>query len=112
MFLPRRCDFEVVEGRGIPTKEQSAVSSRGEASRTLGSGEGSSPTSYAKLHPGPGQPREQAASHQRARIHAAMIELVAERGYGAVTVRDRDTTEQVRIPIDRVAEEIAGRLRR
>ncbi len=31
---------------------------------------------------------------------------------GAVTVRDRDTTEQVRVPIDRVAEEIAGRLRR
>ena len=31
---------------------------------------------------------------------------------GAVTVRDRDTTEQVRVPIDRVVEEIAGRLRR
>ena len=31
---------------------------------------------------------------------------------GAVTVRDRDTTEQVRVPIDRIAEEIAGRLRR
>src|ERR1039458_5809339 len=88
MFLPRRCDFEVVEGRGIPTKEQSAVSSRGEGSRTLGSGEGSSPTSYAKLHPGPGWAREQAASHQRARIYAAMIELVSERGYGAVTVRE------------------------
>jgi AcrR family transcriptional regulator len=43
---------------------------------------------YAKLHPGPGWPREQAASHQRARIYAAMIELVSERGYGAVTVRE------------------------
>ena len=64
------------------------MSSRGEASRTLGSCEGSSRTCYSKLHPGPGQPREQAASHQRARIHAAMIELVAERGYGAVTVRE------------------------
>jgi glycyl-tRNA synthetase len=31
---------------------------------------------------------------------------------GAVTVRDRDTTEQVRVPITGVAEEIAGRLRR
>jgi len=31
---------------------------------------------------------------------------------GAVTVRDRDTTEQVRVPIDGVAEELAGRLRR
>jgi AcrR family transcriptional regulator len=48
----------------------------------------SSPASYAKLHPGPGWPREQAASHQRARIYAAMIELVSERGYGAVTVRE------------------------
>jgi AcrR family transcriptional regulator len=48
----------------------------------------SSQASYAKLHPGPGWPREQAASHQRARIHAAMIELVSERGYGAVTVRE------------------------
>ncbi|HUI05214.1 MAG TPA: glycine--tRNA ligase, partial [Acidimicrobiales bacterium] len=28
----------------------------------------------------------------------------------AVTIRDRDTTEQVRVPIDRVAEEIGGRL--
>jgi AcrR family transcriptional regulator len=48
----------------------------------------SSPRLYPKLHPGPGWPREQAASHQRARIHAAMIELVSERGYGAVTVRE------------------------
>ncbi len=30
----------------------------------------------------------------------------------SVTVRDRDTTEQVRVPIDGVAEEIARRLRR
>jgi AcrR family transcriptional regulator len=58
------------------------------SSGTPGSVDSSSPTSYAKLHPGPGQPREQAASHQRARIHAAMIELVTERGYGAVTVRE------------------------
>ncbi len=31
---------------------------------------------------------------------------------GAVTVRDRDTTEQMRVPIDGLAEEIARRLRR
>lgn len=49
---------------------------------------GSSRAPYPKLHPGPGWPREQAASHQRARIHAAMIEIVAERGYDAVTVRE------------------------
>jgi len=30
----------------------------------------------------------------------------------SVTVRDRDTTEQVRVPIDRLAGEIAGRLGR
>jgi glycyl-tRNA synthetase len=28
----------------------------------------------------------------------------------AVTIRDRDTTEQVRIPIDRVVEEVRSRL--
>ena len=43
---------------------------------------------YPHLHPGPGLSHEQVASHQRARIYAAMIELVAERGYGAVTVSE------------------------
>jgi AcrR family transcriptional regulator len=57
------------------------------ASRTPRSAESTAPA-YPKLRPGPGRPREQAASHQRARIHAAMIELVSERGYGAVTVRE------------------------
>jgi AcrR family transcriptional regulator len=32
-------------------------------------------------------PAEEVASHQRARIHFAMIEIVGERGYPAVTVR-------------------------
>ncbi len=41
---------------------------------------------YPQLHPGPGRSHEEVASHQRARIYAAMIELVAERGYRAVTV--------------------------
>jgi AcrR family transcriptional regulator len=45
-------------------------------------------TRYPRLHPGPGSSREQVASHQRARIYAAMIELVAERGYGAVTIKE------------------------
>ncbi len=57
-------------------------------SGSLAPSNGGSRAPYAKLHPGPGWPREQAASHQRARIHAAMIELVAERGYGAVKVRE------------------------
>jgi AcrR family transcriptional regulator len=46
----------------------------------------SAPTLYAKLRPGPGLPHEQVASNQRARIYGAMIELVARRGYGSVTV--------------------------
>ncbi len=41
---------------------------------------------YPQLHPGPGLSHDEVASHQRARIYAAMIELVAECGYGAVTV--------------------------
>jgi AcrR family transcriptional regulator len=40
-----------------------------------------------KLRPGPGRPAEQVAYHQRARIFAAMIEIVGEEGYDAVTVR-------------------------
>jgi AcrR family transcriptional regulator len=43
---------------------------------------------YGKLSPGPGRSSQEVASHQRARIHSAMIILVAERGYSAVTVRD------------------------
>jgi AcrR family transcriptional regulator len=43
---------------------------------------------YGKLSPGPGKPAQEVAAHQRARIHSAMIVLVAERGYSAATVRD------------------------
>lgn len=41
---------------------------------------------YQQLAPGPGSRRAVVASHQRARIHGAMIELVAEHGYVGVTV--------------------------
>lgn len=41
-----------------------------------------------KLQPGPGMLASDVAAHQSARIHRAMIEIVAERGYEAVTVRD------------------------
>ena len=44
--------------------------------------------SYAKLSPGPGKDAVEVAESQRARIHGAMVEIVAERGYKAVTVRD------------------------
>lgn len=43
--------------------------------------------SYRKLRPGPGMSPDEVASHQRARIHGAMIEIVSEQGYDAVTVR-------------------------
>ena len=58
-----------------------------ETSRPRWNGSGSLRMPYPKLHPGPGGQREQVASHQRARIFAAMVELVAERGYDAVTTR-------------------------
>lgn len=43
---------------------------------------------YRKLSPGPGRLASDVASHQRARIHSAMIEIVAEQGYDAVKVRE------------------------
>lgn len=42
---------------------------------------------FEKLRPGPGRSAEQVADHQRARIFAALIEIVGEEGYDAVTVR-------------------------
>ncbi len=43
---------------------------------------------YRKLSPGPGKSPAEVASHQRVRIHGAMIEIAGERGYRAVTVRE------------------------
>ncbi len=43
---------------------------------------------YEKLPPGPGRLASEVADHQRARIHNAMVELVGERGYAAVRMRD------------------------
>ncbi len=45
-------------------------------------------TSVEKLSPGPGLAPEQVAAHQLARIRRATIEIVGERGYGALKVRD------------------------
>jgi AcrR family transcriptional regulator len=42
----------------------------------------------SRLSPGPGRSASEVAAHQRARIHEAMIELVSEREYVAVTIRD------------------------
>lgn len=41
-----------------------------------------------RLHPGSGMPASDVAAHQSARIHRAMIEIVAEHGYEAVKVRE------------------------
>jgi AcrR family transcriptional regulator len=41
-----------------------------------------------KLSPGPGLAPQQVAAHQLARIHKAIIEIVAERGYQDLKVRD------------------------
>jgi AcrR family transcriptional regulator len=41
-----------------------------------------------KLSPGPGRTATEVADHQRARIYGAMVEIVAEKGYDAVTVRE------------------------
>ena len=41
-----------------------------------------------KLPPGPGRSAQEVAAHQLARVYDATIELVAERGYGSLKVRD------------------------
>ncbi|MBS1886822.1 MAG: TetR/AcrR family transcriptional regulator [Actinobacteria bacterium] len=42
---------------------------------------------YPKLKARPGARREEVRANQRARLHGAMVEAVAEHGYAAVTVR-------------------------
>jgi AcrR family transcriptional regulator len=44
--------------------------------------------SHPKLKPGPGRSPGEVASHQRARLQSALIELVTKSGYDSVTVRD------------------------
>jgi AcrR family transcriptional regulator len=43
---------------------------------------------FTKLSPGPGKPAAEVQVHQQARVEGAMLELVAEQGYAAITVRD------------------------
>jgi AcrR family transcriptional regulator len=43
---------------------------------------------YEKLSPGPGMAPSDVGAHQRARFYKAMTEVVAERGYAHVAVRD------------------------
>lgn len=54
----------------------------------MGDGRAKAPRApYAKLKPGPGRSAAEVARHQRVRIHSAMVEIVAEHGYEAVTLR-------------------------
>jgi len=46
------------------------------------------PAPSGKLKPGPGYSAGEVANHQLERIRAAMIELAAERGFDAVTIRE------------------------
>lgn len=50
---------------------------------------------YVKLKPGPGHSADEVRTSQRARIHRAMYELVAERGYAGLTVRGLSRTSEV-----------------
>jgi AcrR family transcriptional regulator len=59
-----------------------------EPSRTAGDGGSLTSSRRGKLPPGPGMPAEEVAAHQRVRIHAAMVDIVAEEGYRSVKVRD------------------------
>ena len=42
---------------------------------------------HLKLKPGPGRSAQEVSSHQQARIHSAMVEVITEHGYDATTVR-------------------------
>ncbi len=50
---------------------------------------------YRKLKPGPGRSAEEVISNQLTRLRAAMVDLVAERGIGGVTIRGLASTAGV-----------------
>lgn len=58
------------------------------AEGTVAPSAGASPVLFEKLRPGPGRSAAKVADHQRARIHSAMLQIVGERGYSAVTARE------------------------
>lgn len=69
-------------GRGEPLDAWRAA-----LPRASGSGKAAKPAS-GKLKPGPGRPAEEVAGHQQGRIRDALLEIVAERGYSGVTMRE------------------------
>jgi AcrR family transcriptional regulator len=62
-------------------------------SRPAGDSDRGSP--YRKLRPGPGRNAEEVISNQLARLRAAMVDLVAERGIAGVTIRGLASTAGV-----------------
>jgi AcrR family transcriptional regulator len=50
---------------------------------------------FNKLKPGPGRSTAEVVANQRARLRTAMVEMVAERGFGKVTVRGLSSTAGV-----------------
>lgn len=64
------------------------MAAMGEAATSVAPRNGQAEALYRKLSPGPGRSAREVALHQRSRIHGAMIEVVGERGYRAVTVRE------------------------
>jgi AcrR family transcriptional regulator len=73
-------------GCGSGDWERRALLAR--ATEGAGSPIESTPRLYKKLRPGPGRSASEVSEHQRARIQSAMLEILAEGGYGAVTVRE------------------------
>jgi hypothetical protein len=80
----RRRGFCRIRGKllGVRVAATRESSLRGAAAFGLSTG------SVSKLKPGPGQVASDVERNQRARIHGAMVEIVGERGYRAVTVRE------------------------
>jgi AcrR family transcriptional regulator len=68
--------------KGVP------VAGVSEAPSQVAASVGAPETAYGKLAPGPGMAADEVAAHQCVRIHLAMVNIVAERGYSAVKVRE------------------------
>lgn len=65
-------------GSALSRAGEAAVSPHAESSEAL----------FKKLSPGPGRSAAEVAEHQRTRLQGAMLQIVTERSYAAVTVRE------------------------
>jgi AcrR family transcriptional regulator len=71
------CWADSARGIALTGASEPATASRAERSEA-----------FYKLRPGPGKPAAEVAEHQCSRVQRAMLEIVSERGYGEVTVRE------------------------